>query len=473
MKSRIILIGFLAFVLLSLTMNNSLEAQASDSLSSSFSLPENGCVQHHINIVYTGNAPETATYNWDFGDAVVLFGSGQGPYWVKWETVGMKSVSLEVFYTNDSSTTTRQIHIQPQPTVFHMTGGGSYMAGGAGVEVGLSGSQSGIPYKLRRNGAYTGTFVTGNGNAISFGLQTEPGSYTSVADGPACDQEMADTVAVTILYPAVPNICMVTFDTALQKNKIIWHKVEGIHLSHFNIYKETSQDEHYEKVGEVSYSSLSIYVDQNSFPLVKSDKYRITVCDSGTYESEKSPYHKTIHLNINAGIYGYNLIWNHYTGFEFLTYNIYRKLMEGPFEMIGSVASNIDSYTDFYMQPGLATYYVEVVRMEPCTPDKKDQIFNSVVSNTATAAPLGIEDNQKSGVIVYPNPAKDKVFIVTGAGHGNSSRIELFQPNGQLLFIRDITEIRSEVDLTNLDSGVYFLRISTEDSTVVKKIIKK
>ena len=54
-----------------------------DSLSSGFNMPENGCVQQHITVTYTGNAPEAATYLWNFGDAVILSGAEQGPYVVK------------------------------------------------------------------------------------------------------------------------------------------------------------------------------------------------------------------------------------------------------------------------------------------------------------------------------------------------------------------------------------------------------
>jgi hypothetical protein len=473
MKKMIYHFLIVAFFALFAIPGNTVHAQAPDSLSSDFSLPNKGCVQQHINIIYTGNAPANAVYLWNFGGAVIISGSGQGPYWVRWETVGVKTVSLSVTWETHTSTTTKQIHIMPAPLIFHMTGGGSYPAGGQGVEVGLSGSELGMIYKLRRGAVYTEIVKTGTGNPISFGLQTEPGSYNAVAYGEGCLVEMEGTAVVTILYPPHQNICMVTFDTAAQKNKVIWNKIEGEHLSHFNIYKETFQNEHYEKIAEVPYTNLSVYVDENSQPLVKSDKYRISVTDSANHESDKSPYHKTIHLNINAGIYGFNLIWNHYEGFEYLSYHIYRKLGEGPYELIAGVASNVDSYTDFYLQPGLVTYYIEVVRPEPCTPSLKSQEYNSVVSNIATAAPLGIEDNRNTGIIVYPVPAHDKVFVVMSPDAGRSARIELFRPNGQLIQTLQPEEARSELDLTTLSAGVYFIRISSENSTVVKKIIKE
>lgn len=444
-----------------------------DSLTSSFSLPEIGCVQQHINITYTGNAPESATYLWNFGDAVILSGSGQGPYYVKWETVGMKTVTLTVEWESHTSTTTKQIHIKLLPAIFHMTGGGSYFPGGDGVEVGLSGSEIDVLYYLRLNGVSTNIVVTGTGNPISFGLQTEPGSYSAIALNSSCVSEMEGTAVVEIVNPPHPILCMVTFDTISQKNMVIWNKTETLLISHVNIYEETSQNEVYEKIAEVPYVNPGIYLDTNSYPLIRSFKYRISFVDTINHESEKTPFHKTIHLNIGAGIYGFNLIWNYYEGFEFLTYNIYRKIGAVPYVKIASVASNVNSYTDFYVTSGVVTYYIEVVRPEPCHPNLKSVDFSMVISNIAAAVPLGIEENQKSGVIIYPNPAKDKMFVLMDSRQVKSYRIELFQPNGQVLFSKESMETRSEIDLSTLNSGVYFVRISSENSTLVKKLIKE
>ena len=62
------------------------------------------------------------------------------------------------------------------PTLFMVTGGGSYCQGGAGVPVGLSGSQVGVNYTLNPGAVV----VAGTGNPISFGNQLA-GMYTVVA----------------------------------------------------------------------------------------------------------------------------------------------------------------------------------------------------------------------------------------------------------------------------------------------------
>ncbi len=83
--------------------------------------------------------------------------------------------------------------------VYNVTGGGSYNAGGAGVPVGLSGSQTGVNYQLSVNGSPIGSLVAGTNSAISFGNQTQAGNYTVQASTPQCSQAMSGSATVSIL----------------------------------------------------------------------------------------------------------------------------------------------------------------------------------------------------------------------------------------------------------------------------------
>ena len=67
------------------------------------------------------------------------------------------------------------------PTVFDVTGGGAYCSGGSGVPIGLSGSQSGVNYQLKKNGVNSGSAVAGTDSPISFGNKIFQGTYTVVA----------------------------------------------------------------------------------------------------------------------------------------------------------------------------------------------------------------------------------------------------------------------------------------------------
>lgn len=58
------------------------------------------------------------------------------------------------------------------PTVFNVTGGGTYCAGSPGLDVGLDGSEAGVVYTLIKNNTPTLLTLQGTGQPLSFGLQT-------------------------------------------------------------------------------------------------------------------------------------------------------------------------------------------------------------------------------------------------------------------------------------------------------------
>ena len=85
------------------------------------------------------------------------------------------------------------------PSVYSIIGGGSYCSGGAGVPVGLTGSNGAIVYRLYNGIALVDTMV-GTGSSVNFGLQTLPGSYSVVAvnNSTGCTNNMTGSAAVTV-----------------------------------------------------------------------------------------------------------------------------------------------------------------------------------------------------------------------------------------------------------------------------------
>lgn len=70
------------------------------------------------------------------------------------------------------------VTINPLPTAYSVTGGGSYCAGGTGVTIGLSNSETGVSYQLYNGTSAVGGVVTGSGASIGFGNFTAAGNYT-------------------------------------------------------------------------------------------------------------------------------------------------------------------------------------------------------------------------------------------------------------------------------------------------------
>ena len=191
-----------------------------------------------------------------------------------------------------------------------------------------------------------------------------------VTDPNGCEN-YSDTINITVLEPYPnQNLCVVTVDPVSGKNLIAWERIRDNRIAAYIIYKETTQTGVYQKIGSLPFDSLSVFIDNNSEPRKKSDRYAITVVDSCGNESDYSPFHKSIHLTANKGTSGENnLSWNHYEGFAFNTYKIYKGTKPTNMVLIDSVSSLSNSFSDLTPPSGVAFYQVSAIKLDTCYPD--------------------------------------------------------------------------------------------------------
>jgi hypothetical protein len=106
--------------------------------------------------------------------------------------------------------TVKSIEDCTTPLTYTVTGGGSYCAGGAGVAVGLSNSETGVSYQLKNGATNVGSAVLGTGELISFGNQTVAATYTVEATSTTggCSVTMIGSAVVSI--NALPTLATVT-----------------------------------------------------------------------------------------------------------------------------------------------------------------------------------------------------------------------------------------------------------------------
>jgi len=73
--------------------------------------------------------------------------------------------------------------------------------------------------------------------------------------------------------------------------------------------------------------------------------------------------------------------------------------------------------------------------------------------------------------IMYPNPAKNKISIES-LDENNSNTVEIFDISGQVVFNQTIQKDNS-IDISNLASGIYIVKVSNGSVVVVSKLIKE
>jgi hypothetical protein len=299
---------------------------------------------------------------------------------------------------------------------------------------------------------------------------TQSGNYAvTVTNSNGCAITSAPYV-VNASFMSSPNVCVVGMDSLTNENRIVWEKPLTSGIDSFYVYKETNVSDVYTKIGATDYPDLAVFLDQNSNPAVQAYRYKLTVLDTCGTETLLSDFHKTIHLTINAGVGGaWNLIWSHYEGLTFGSYNIYRGTDPTNISLLTTIQSNLNSYTDLTPPVGPVYYQIEIVNPNSCDPTK---VVNYSVSrsNIVNNGVNGINALANSTVHVYPNPtSKDVTLEITDELIGKD--YFLTDNTGRIILSGQFRALKETVNLEQIATGVYFIKIDN-NANLMYKIVK-
>jgi hypothetical protein len=79
-----------------------------------------------------------------------------------------------------------------------------------------------------------------------------------------------------------------------------------------------------------------------------------------------------------------------------------------------------------------------------------------------------IERDIISSVSVFPNPAKNTLYL---DGLANTTTAEVYDVSGKLLLTKQLTI--NNIDISSLAKGLYFIKLSTKEGSVVRKFVKE
>lgn len=109
-----------------------------------------------------------------------------------------------------SAAGTTNVVVSTPPTSYSATGAGAYCAGGEGVTITLSGSETDVTYELGTSGTSAGSAITGTGSALSWGPITTAGIYTITATRTAGGCSTSTTVSGIVSVLGQPTSYTVT-----------------------------------------------------------------------------------------------------------------------------------------------------------------------------------------------------------------------------------------------------------------------
>ncbi|TGD58432.1 T9SS type A sorting domain-containing protein [Flavobacterium humi] len=96
-----------------------------------------------------------------------------------------------------------------------------------------------------------------------------------------------------------------------------------------------------------------------------------------------------------------------------------------------------------------------------------DEIRVGTTWAQVTPVPLGVAENNISGLKVYPNPAKSSLFVTSD--NFEAKQVEIYNVLGKMVLSTTVTN--APVNVSTLSSGVYMVKVTEEGKTATRKIV--
>jgi len=95
--------------------------------------------------------------------------------------------------------------------------------------------------------------------------------------------------------------------------------------------------------------------------------------------------------------------------------------------------------------------------------------FDMLINEVVKTVPTGIEDINPNKFSVFPNPVNNQLII---SGIETPTTVTITSVNGSILKTLNLTE-NTEIDVSNLSAGVYFIRFQSDENVSVQRFVKQ
>lgn len=97
----------------------------------------------------------------------------------------------------------------------------------------------------------------------------------------------------------------------------------------------------------------------------------------------------------------------------------------------------------------------------------------AIVTNTCTTEFVSFLNNENfafNGLNYYPNPVKNSLSI---SNSSELTQVEITSVLGQTMISKNLNELQTEIDLSNLENGVYFVKVKSNEAEKTFSIVKE
>ena len=139
----------------------------------------------------------------------------------------------------------------------------------------------------------------------------------------------------------------------------------------------------------------------------------------------------------------------------------------------GTLSSVTDLTTNSYTITGLAPETEYQIQVQANCGDGNVSDWSPAITATTTT---GIENWLLNSISLYPNPANDVINVQCTMNNVQVKALEVFDVYGKLIRTVETVctpSLQTQINVSELASGMYFVRVTTEEGTVTKSFVKK
>ncbi len=350
------------------------------------------------------------------------------------------------------------------PVAFQLSEGGGICPGGPGLEITQDGSETGIAYDLYRDNVYTNTTLSGTGNALNFGAQTEAGTYTVMGVATMCSLLQSGTPWIHYIdspeQPSTP-----TGDSEVCNNSTTDYSISAVANTDNITWILNPTD-----AGVISGGNLDISIEwDNNFSGTAS------LSAQGTNQCGDGPVSDELQITVDTApapvITGLSTVCDNQQS-DFSVENIagssYEWDIVGGDVVAGAGTSNISV---LWGDPGNGSVFVTETSSVNCI--GSSDYFDVTIDNCTGI----IENNNDNSMMIYPNPAKNDVDIAFVGTISNTYTLTIYNNIGQLMFtstgLIDSKKQFVSISINNYQPGIYIVNISDGNGLNIKKSFEK
>jgi DNA/RNA endonuclease YhcR with UshA esterase domain len=155
--------------------------------------------------------------------------------------------------------------------------------------------------------------------------------------------------------------------------------------------------------------------------------------------------------------------------------------------MGAEVTSDPDSNGEFTVNDGTADYIVDdkIFEYSPTIGEVLDitgvttfsygafKLLPRSADDVTVASGVGFDDLSSTAMSVYPNPSNGKFYLQMGDAFEANAKIEVFNVVGMKVFETISNDFKTEIDLSDMKQGVYYVRVDDGANILTQKVMKQ